>query len=114
MNLKKIFGWILLIIGLAIIFVSLYFSFSIFTNRSQAPNLFKIEESEIEVTSSTGSSLEDIQENLEKAMEEQIKNMIPKEFLAQLLDLIAWSVFAGLLIFGGSRLSSIGINLIRQ
>jgi len=114
MKLKKIFGWVLLIIGIAIIFVSLYFSFTIFTNRSEAPNLFKIEEPEVEVSASTGNSLEDIQKNLEKAMQEQIKNIIPKEFLSQLLDLIAWSIFAGLSVFGGSKISSIGINLIRQ
>jgi len=55
----------------------------------------------------------DIQEDMKKMVEEQIKDMIPAEFLSKLFNLISWSILAGLLILGGSRLAGLGIKLIR-
>jgi len=112
MKFKKLLGWALLIAGLAIVFTPLYFSYSFFTQKTEPPEIFKTEENQ-ELPAPSGSS-EDFQEEMKKMIEEQFQNMIPAEFTAKLFNLISWSIFAGLLIFGGSRISGIGIKLIRR
>lgn len=116
MKIKKIFGWLLLVFGLIIIFGSLYFSFNIFTGRSEAPEIFKLEQSneEIKEVDLSGLSPEEVQDQMQKVIKEQIGNMMPIEFTGKLFNLISWSIFASILIFAGSRVSSIGIKLIRR
>lgn len=115
MKPKKIFGWLLLIAGLLIISWALYSSFNIFVAKDKAPEIFKMEE-ETEApkkTKITPTSPEELQEEMKKIIEEQIKEIIPAEFLANLLNLLSWSIFASLLIFGGSRIAGLGIKLIK-
>jgi len=117
MELKKIIGWILLVFGLIIIFWTLYSSCNIFTAKVSAPEIFKMEEEERirpEESKVIPSSLEEPQEEMERIIKEQIKNIIPSGSLAKLLNLISWSIFAGILVFGGSRISGLGIRLIRK
>ncbi len=115
---KKILGWFLLIAGLVIIFWPLYFSYNIFMSKASAPEIFKEEEKVEEEISEKGEagpiSQEELQEEMRKAVEEQIKEMIPAEFLTKLLNLMSWSIFAGILIFGGSKISGIGLRLIKR
>jgi len=51
-------------------------------------------------------------------MEEQLREMIPVEELVEniprLLNLLSWSIFAGILIFAGAQISSIGVKLIKK
>lgn len=116
MKIKKIFGWVLLVIGLIIIFGSLYFSFNVFMGRSEAPEIFKLEKAneKTEEVDLSGFSPEEIQDQMQKVIEEQISNIMPAEFTSKLFNLISWSIFAGILIFAGSRVSSIGIRLMRK
>lgn len=108
---KKIFGWILLVGGLAIIVGTLYFSYAIFTGRIQAPEIFKLESNPAAVSDFNPGEVE---KNLEEAIEEQIRNIVPSEFTTQLFNLISWSIFAGLLILGGGKISAIGIRMLRK
>ena len=107
--IKKILGLILLFVGLTIILYSLYSSFNIFTAKTSAPEIFKTEET----TLSQKGGTQDIQAQLEKAIGEQLKGMLPVDSLPTLLNLVAWSIFAGILIFGGAQISSLGIKLIK-
>jgi len=108
---KKIFGWILIIAGLAIIIATLYFSYTIFTGKIKAPELFKLEDSSAAVA---GFDQKELEKSLEESIQEQIKNIVPSEFTIQLFNLISWSIFAGLLIFGGAKISAIGIKMLRK
>ncbi len=116
MNFTKIFGWILLIAGVAIIVFALYSSYNIFTGKAEAPRVFKVEE-KIEIPIPTGkapATPTELQKELEKMISEQLKEIIPVEFLPRLLNLITWSIFAGILIFAGAQISSLGIKLIKK
>lgn len=116
MKFKKILGWVLLLAGLVIIFTSLYFSYRFFTSEAKAPEIFKLEqktESLSEQSKTIPTSPEALQKEMQKMIEQQLKEIIPPEFLSKLLNLISWSIFAGILIFGGSRISGIGIRLIK-
>lgn len=117
MKSLKIFGWSLLILGLAVIFYSLFNSYNIFTGKSQPPTVFKIEEKEktISPQEETAQGPKETAEKLvEEKVQEQLEAMIPKDALPKLLNLVTWSILAGILIFGGTQISGLGINLIKK
>jgi len=116
MELTKIFGWVLLIAGAGIIFWTLYSSYNIFTAKAVLPEFFKIEAREIAPTAPEGkvpTSPEEIQKQLGEMIGEQLKGLLPTDFLPKILNLAVWSMLAGILIFGGSQISSLGIKLLK-
>ena len=115
MIFKKIAGWLLLIIGIFIIFFSLYSSYNIFTAKTEAPEIFIIpEEVEEETAFSETGPLFNPQAEMSKIMESKLGEMFPSHLFSKLLNLIAWSIFAGILIFGGTQIGSLGIKLIKK
>jgi len=112
---SKTIGWLLLLMGLLIIFYSLYSSFNIFTGRSSPPQIFVFSEkktSSLEKGSSIGKI--DEKEIITEIVSEQIKNIVPLNFSEKLLNLISWSIFAGILFFGGGKIAGLGIKLIKE
>jgi hypothetical protein len=110
-SLKQFSGWVLLLAGLAIILWTLYSSYNIFTAKTEAPEIFKATKKEA-VSPKKGT--QDLQAQMEKMIEEQLKGILPVDFLPRLLNLIAWSIFAGILIFGGTQIAGLGIKLIKK
>jgi hypothetical protein len=104
--IKKFLGLILLFLGLAVIFYGLYSSYNIFTAKTAAPQIFNLEKQ-----SSSQSS--GAQAQLEETISQQLKGMFPTDSVPKLLNLLSWSVFAGILIFGGSQIATLGIKLIK-
>jgi hypothetical protein len=122
MTLKVFCGWFLLFAGVAIICSVLYFSYNIFTAQSEVPEIFNIaeieEQNNLPVLPDLSKGTEGMdpkiqQEIMSRMVGEQINAIFPTAFLATLFNLIAWSIFAGIAIFGGSQLSGLGIRLIR-
>ncbi|MCK5044184.1 hypothetical protein KAR26_00450 [Candidatus Parcubacteria bacterium] len=113
----KIIGFLLLFIGVIIIFYALYSSYNIFTAKTEVPEIFTIPETVVEESGgevSVATSMEDIQSQMEETMKEQIGEMFPSDFIPRLMNLISWSIFATILIFGGTHVSGIGIKLIKN
>lgn len=109
MNAQKIFGWILLISGLVLIAWTLISSYNIFTAKTEAPEIFAGQIS----SSGTGSS-QGIDAQLQKALQEQLKGLIPLDALPKILNLAVYSTLAFLLIFGGTQISGIGVKLLNK
>lgn len=107
---KKILGLVLLFAGLAVIFYGLYSSFNIYTAKTTAPEIFTIEEKE---SSLLPGGVQDIQAQMQQLIGEQLKGILPADSMPTLFNLIAWSIFASILIFGGAQISSLGIKLIK-
>lgn len=115
MKIQKFFGWILLALGLVIVSYSLLNSFSIFTGKSEPPTVFGAgEEKESAVSSKTQNLQEEAAKLLEETLQKQLIGMVPLDALPRLLNLISWSIFAGILIFGGAQISFIGVNLLKK
>ena len=114
---QKILGFILLILGLAIILYTLFISYNIFTTKSPAPDVFKIAD---QGNSSVDSGIKNqglpaaIEGLLEEKLQEQLKAIMPTNAIPRLLNLISWSVLAGIFILGGGHIAGIGVNLIRK
>ncbi len=102
MSIAKIFGWLLLFSGLAVIIYPLYSSYTIFTVKKPAPEIFEIVQQEQAGTA------------IEQQLQEMLGEILPAESINGLLNLIAWSIFASILIFGGSKISGLGIRLLRS
>jgi len=114
MEAEKIVGWILLFFGLTIIFWMLYSSFNIFTGKNPYPEIFKFETS-LNLPSKTGeNSIEQLQKEVGKVFEEQLKGFLPADSFPKILNLTAWAILAGIFIFAGGQVSNIGINLIKK
>jgi len=117
MKFMKIFGWVLLAFGLAIIVWTLYSSYNIFIGKSPAPEFFKIEEMVTQAPPSAKEKLsvspEALQQEIEKMIGEQLKGILPVDTLPKILNLICWSMLAWILIFGGAQISSLGIKLLK-
>jgi hypothetical protein len=108
----KIFGWTLLIVGLVIIFWTLYSCYNVFTGKEKAPEIFKIESKKTPTQIKT--KIPTPEEEMKKLIIEELKEMLPVDVFSKLLNLISQSILAGIFIFGGSQISQIGIKLIKK
>lgn len=107
---NKIIGWLLLFLGVAVIAYSLYSSFSVFTAKKPVPEIFSVEQLELEEKLEPQQGLE---AQAEEMIRKELERMIPIDFLPQFFNLISWSLLAGILIFGGSKIAGLGIKLIK-
>ena len=110
--MQKTLGFILLAVGLFLIAASLVFSWQIFTGTNPAPELFSASTKESGSLPPLGS-LQDLQNQLPDLLGQQLQEFLPVDTLPQMLNLAAWSMFAGLLLFGGSLVAGIGVKLVR-
>jgi len=108
----KIFGWVLLLLGVAIIGWTLYSSYNIFTAKVAPPAFFEMPKEAVKIPAATG--IQDIQEQIGTIIGEQLKGFLPVDTLPKILNLLVWSILAGLLIFGGGQISNLGIKLIKK
>ncbi|MDP2864406.1 MAG: hypothetical protein Q8N73_01980 [bacterium] len=112
MKARKVIGWLLLLIGLIIIFYGLFTSYNIFTGKSPGPAVFKMPEKEAVLPQQ--GKIQSLEGQMEEMIGEQLKGMLPVDFIPKLLNLISWSIMAGILIFAGTQISSLGIRLIKK
>jgi len=115
---NKIFGGILLVLGVFIILWGLYSSYSIFKGNAVLPQVFRSAEligDDVVIEESDSMSLtpEEIQKNMEKAVGEQLSKMFPPGVFLKLLNLISWSIFAWILIMGGGKIAFLGIKMLK-
>lgn len=116
---KKMSGWILLFAGISIMSWGLYSSFNIFTVKTEVPEVFKAAQKDVLVPaqSKIGMSQDlsvQAEQMMNKAMGEQLEKLLPADFLPKLFNLLSWSIFAGILIFGGAQISGLGIRLMKE
>jgi hypothetical protein len=114
---RKIAGWLLLIAGILLIFWVIIYSYNIFTVKTEVPEIFEIAaKKEIaSVPEEGGQGLESqIEGMIGGVIGEQLRGLLPVDFLPKLLNLSAWSIFAGISIFAGSQISGLGIKLIKD
>jgi hypothetical protein len=113
MTVNKIIGLVLLFLGLVIIFYGLYSSLNVFTGKAQPPTVFSFQNTKIEETKKTAQTPEEIQTQLAKDfLAEQLKTMIPADYLQKIFNLVTWSIFIGILVLIGSNIAGLGIKLL--
>lgn len=106
---NKIIGYALLIAGLLLIIFTLYQSYNIFMVGVSPPLVFKIQ---VSVQPSKTGDVGDLQKQLNKEISKQINQIIPADTLPKILNLLSWSILAGIFIFSGGQISNLGIKMI--
>ena len=109
MDYSKIVGWLVFTGGFLIIAWTLLNSYSVFTLKAEVPEFFTVEEQSLQQVSGNG-----IEEQLQSAIQDQLKGLIPADTLPTVLNLAIWSILAFILIFGGAQIASLGIKLIKN
>jgi len=97
-------------------FWTLYSSYNIFTGKSAVPEIFSSSAESYEESATApdkGGEME-IQTQMKEMIGEQLKGLIPLDTIPKILNLLVWSILAGIFIFGGAQISSIGIKLIKK
>lgn len=107
--MKKILGFIFLFCGLAIIIYGLYSSYGIFTAKKDAPVIFEMPKQ----SAVQKGAADDLQAQLQGLLGDQLKGLMPADSIPQLLNLLSWSIFAGILTFAGGQIAGLGIKLLR-
>ena|SRR3989344_8596790 len=105
MNLHKIIGYVLLLAGLLLIIMPLFQAYNIFTGNALPAQVFKQEK--VETTGPNNPF--DIQQQVQKG----IANIMPIDLINNTLNLSSWMILMLILIFGGSKIAGIGIQLIK-
>jgi hypothetical protein len=114
MNISKtIVGWVLLVAGVALIVWALVASYNIFLGKNQIPGIFT-EQNMPKVSSTDLSQTSDTQAQLQKMLQEQLKNLIPADAISKILNLSVWSLLAFIFIFAGTKIAELGIKLLKK
>jgi len=109
---NKIIGIILLICGLLMILWSVYVSYDMFQGNRAVPEILTPEvESGIEI--SKDATPTQIDEQIKQTIQEQMANILPQANIYKLLNLIVWSIFAWIMIIAGTKVSSLGIGMLK-
>lgn len=109
MILNKIAGYVLLAVGLLLIFWVIFQSYQIFTDKVSAPLIFKAQAPQ---QASSQSNSSDIQKQFDQAIQKQLAQMAPIDTLPKILNLASWSMLAGILLFAAGQIAGVGIKMI--
>lgn len=105
---ERILGFFFLFLGVGIIVFALFSGYQVFTAKTAPPQIFSMLDQEDPKTS-TG-----VEGKLQNLLQEQLKGFIPLDTVPKILNLSVWSVFLGLLMFGGGQISGIGVKLLKK
>jgi len=106
MNINKIMGYVLLILGLIIIIVALYQTYNIFTGKSSLPQVFKTVKIEKKTQNNDPA-------DAQQQMQAIIAEMLPATSINDTMNLGSLAVLIWIFIFGGSKIAGMGIALIK-
>jgi len=111
-KMTAVTGFVLLLLGVSIILWILVSSYNIFTGTAEVPQIFNPAQ-EQSISDSSKNTAQTPQEQLEQAISDQLKGLLPQDVLPTLLNLISWSIFAALAIFAGTQVAGLGIKLLK-
>lgn len=127
---KQIVGWLLVAVGCLLIIWGVWSSYSIFTGKSPVPVVFSVPGLTVEqdksgepaIIDSKNLSSADVQKQIQKEIQDQMQltvkeqfgKILPPDMIPKTLNLFAWSLFMGILVFAGGRIAGIGAGLLKS
>lgn len=114
-SVKSFIGWVLLVVGIFILFWTIMNSYNMFTDRQDFPGLFESSASQTSSQTSQGDSVEDmIQDQIQSLMSEQFSSIIPSGAITDMLNMTAWIIFATFMVYAGAKVAGLGASMIRR
>jgi len=108
---KKILGWILVLVGIIMIAYTIIGAMNYFSGVTPFPELFFSETKEIAKTGGSSDALNDIMQDM---LSGQINSLIPEGSITNLLNMSAWSIFAFFMVFAGAKLFELGLKIMKE
>jgi len=106
METNKIIGYVLLLVGILLIIMPLWQTYNIFTGKSMPSQVFK---KPVALQINPNVSALDIPGQVQNAL----IRVIPIDFIDNTLNLITWLMLMFILIYGGGKISEIGVKLLK-
>jgi len=94
---EKIVGYVLLTVGVAMIFVSVYLMFSVFTGVSSPPILLHFSDISLPLPGETEAA-----------------PMISGQELSKMIAMGLWYLLMFFIMWAGGKVASLGVNLIKE
>jgi hypothetical protein len=110
-TVRQLLAWILIIIGLFIVFWDITSSYYYFSAQKEFPKVFI--ESQATVTNSVSGGTT-IQDQVGSIIKDQIKQMIPENTVTQLLNITSWITFASFMLWAGGKLVGMGSDFLKK
>ena len=111
---EKVTGYSLIALGLVIIFLSLISTWSVFSGKGQAPQIFDFKGIGLDLTQLVGGDLPPEQTQLlRKSVGENKTELISGDVLSKPLNLAAYLLFMGFVASVGTKIAGIGTQLLR-
>jgi hypothetical protein len=67
-----------------------------------------------EQNSSSKAGAQTLEGQLQKMLSDQIKGLVPTDFIGKILNLTVWTMLAFILMSGGSKIAGLGIKLLKN
>jgi hypothetical protein len=96
----KTVGYMLLAVGVAMIFSSVFLMFNVFTGASAPPKLFDFSDVSFSIPQGEGVS--------------ETVRIISGEDMNRIVAMAFWYLLMFFIMFAGGRIASLGVNLIRE
>lgn len=110
-TVRQLLAWVLIVIGLGIVFWDISSSYNYFTAQEKFPQVFAENKTAETETIGTGTT---IQDQIGNVVKEQIKEMLPENTVTQLLNIASWIIFASFLLWAGGKLVGMGSDFLKK
>jgi hypothetical protein len=97
---EKIVGYILLAVGVGMMFSSVFLIFNVFTGASAPPKLFDFSDVSFPTSQGEGAS--------------ETVRVISGEDMNRVVAMAFWYLLMLFIMFAGGRIASLGVNLIKE
>lgn len=110
-TIRQFLAWILIIIGLFIVFWDISSSYFYFSAQQEFPKVFIENQTNTTSSASVGTS---IQDQVGSVIKDQIKQMVPENTVTQLLNITSWIIFASFMLWAGGKLVGMGSDFLKK
>ena len=110
-TVRQFLAWVLIIIGLGIVFWDISSSYYYFTAQKEFPKVFSANEPSGSTNVQSSTSIEG---QIGNVIKDQIKQLIPENSVTQVLNISSWIMFASFLLWAGGKLIGIGNDFLKN
>jgi hypothetical protein len=110
-TVRQLLAWILVVIGLSIVFWDISTSYYYFSAQKEFPKVFLDSQVASTNLAPTGNA---IQDQIIVMVRDQIKQQLPENTATQVLNMTSWIMFASFLLWAGGKLVGMGSDFLKK
>jgi len=110
-TVREFLAWILIVIGLFIVFWDISNSYFYFSAQKEFPKVFLDSQVKSTNLAPTGNA---IQDQIITMVRDQIKQQLPENTATQALNMASWIIFASFMLWAGGKLVGMGSDFLKK